>query len=893
MTDHRARNSASDHILNTHLDGEDLPNHLFIFPLTQNVIFPGMMIPIMVPAGERSALLERAQAHNDYIGFLLNLSPPDKPDASPLAPLTPDLALIGTVGKVVRMQRLPDGGYTVLVRSIQRMRVIKFLQSEHIIALVEYITESPDSSDETQALWRNVQRSLAQIADINPQLPRDLINSIISIDHPGRLADMVCAHFPLPVPEKQKLLEILPVRDRLHAIYDHLVREMDLMQLGDRIQNQIREKIEHSQREFFLREQLKAIRSELGEERDEKGLNIESFESKIAGSGMSKEAAERAKEQLDRLRILTPEAAEYNMIRTYLEWLVELPWGRQTTDKLDLAHAEKILNDQHYGLKDVKERIIEFLAVKKLKPDQKGQIICFLGPPGVGKTSLGRSITEALGREFFRFSLGGMRDEAEIKGHRRTYIGAMPGKIIQGLKRVATRNPVFVLDEIDKLGSDQWRGDPSSAMLEVLDPEQNHAFLDHYLDVPFDLSQVMFIATANNTSTIPQALLDRMEIIEIPGYIEQEKIEIARRHLVPHQRTKHGLAKEQFKITVAALRKVVREYTREAGVRSLDRLVAKLCRKAAAKIAKEEANAFKIIPEDIELLLGPPQFIDEMLSRGQAPGIAAGLAWTPFGGEVLFVETTKMPGRGRLKLTGKLGEVMSESVQIAFSYVRANAKALGIEQKTFEESEFHVHFPAGAVPKDGPSAGITVVSSILSLLRQKPVPGRLAMTGEITLVGNVLPVGGIKEKVIAARRAGAKHVIIPARNQKDLVEVPEHVARGLQFYFVETYDDVERIVFSDIPLSDASPSTSSPKQPPQQTPQPPQTSQPTPQTKQPLKNKTPTHKNNTHTNPTTTNTNPTKKTKTKTKTKNKPKVATPNPPTPPAPPTDRSGSEKS
>jgi ATP-dependent Lon protease len=805
MSEHRHRLIASDPDANIP-PREDLPQHLFIFPLSQNVILPGMVVPLSIPAGPRAASLERAQSHSDYLGFLLNLHPEREP------PSPADLAPVGTIGKLVRLSRTPDGGYHILIRSLYRFRTARFLQSEHLIAQVTYVDEPLDSTDETQALWRNIQRALASLADINPQIPRGLIQDIIHTDHPGQLADLVAAHFPLPTADKQRLLEIAPVHDRLLAIYDHLVREMDLMQLGNRIQEQIREKIEQSQREFFLREQLKAIRTELGEERDEKGLNIESFEGKIAESGLPKEAAERAQEQLDRLRILTPEAAEYNMIRTYLEWLVELPWSRQTADNLDLSHAETILDHQHYGLKDVKERIIEFLAVKKLKPDQRGQIICFLGPPGVGKTSLGRSITEALGREFFRFSLGGMRDEAEIKGHRRTYIGAMPGKIIQGLKRVNTRNPVFVLDEIDKLGSDQWRGDPSSAMLEVLDPEQNHAFLDHYLDVPFDLSQVMFIATANNTSTIPQPLLDRMEIIEIPGYIEQEKVEIARRHLVRIQRDKHGLQKEQLSVTVAALRKIVRDYTREAGVRHLDQLIAKLCRKVAAKIAKDQATEVKIGPDDIEAYLGPPQYIDEMISRGQAPGIAAGLAWTPVGGEVLFVETTKMPGRGRLKLTGKLGDVMSESVQIAFSYVRANAHKLGIEPKTFDEAEFHVHFPAGAVPKDGPSAGITVVTSILSLLRQRSVPARLAMTGEITLMGNVLPVGGIKEKVIAARRAGARRVILPQRNQKDLVEVPEHVARGLQFYFVDTYADVERIVFAPPEAAAAQPGAAAPSQ---------------------------------------------------------------------------------
>ncbi|MDX9719943.1 MAG: endopeptidase La [Myxococcota bacterium] len=782
-------NDTSSELIELELDDDDgdLPQNVFIFPLREMLVFPDVILPIVVSQGPLLEIVKRAQAHNDFLGFVLNRGEDEIPKAE-------ELARIGCLGHVVRMHRMPDGGYTLFVHARRRMRLLKFLRSDRLIAQVEYLEDEYEDNDELQALWRNVQRALTQIAELSPQIPKEAVDTIVSLDKPGKLADMIGAHFPFKLEDKLQLLESLDVKLRLEKVYELLLREMDLIEIGKKIHESIRAKIEESQREFFLREQLKAIRAELGEERDEKGLNIEEYDARIKTAGMSEEAERRAVEQLDRLRLLTTDAAEYHMIRTYLDWLCDLPWAQVTEDNLDLEHAEKVLDDDHQGLEDIKRRIVEFLAVKRLKPDHQGQIICFVGPPGVGKTSLARSINRALGRKFFGFSLGGLRDEAEIKGHRRTYIGAMPGKILQGLKRVGSRNPVFILDEIDKLGSD-WRGDPSSAMLDVLDPTLNNAFTDYYIDVPFNLSDVMFIATANTTSTIPRALLDRMEVIELAGYIDEEKLAIAKHHLVPRQIAAHGLSKKNLRITDGALKQLIRDYTREAGVRNLERTIAKVCRRIATKVARETDSVHKVDKSNLEALLGPAPFTDEVISRGQGPGIAAGLAWTQFGGEVLFIETTRMPGKEQLKLTGQLGEVMAESVQIAFSYVRSRAAALGIDEKAFQKLDYHVHFPAGGVPKDGPSAGIAITSSLLSLLLERALPARLAMTGEITLVGNVLAVGGIKEKVTAARRAGARHVILPARNRKDLVEVPEHVKAGLEFHFAEHYREVFELLF--------------------------------------------------------------------------------------------------
>lgn len=768
---------------------DELPEKLFIFPLTENVIFPDVMMPIVVSPGPMLEQVKRAQTHSDYLGFLWGKGD----DPTRMRPA--DLARVGCVGRVIRMARMPDGSYTMIVHCVKRMKIVSFLKSDRLIAEVEYLSDVLVESEELTAYWRNIQQSLNKFLDMeSTAVPRELLSGMIQIDRPSKLADMCAAHFDIPNEKRQEILETLDVRKRLETVYEFLVRELELAALGQKIHDQIRERIEQSQKEFFLREQLRAIRKELGEEKDEIALAVQNYREKIVSSGMSQEAAERAEEEIKRLSVLTPESSETNIIRTYLDWLCDLPWNKATEDVLDLKYAERVLEQDHFGLDDIKQRILEFLAVRKLKPDHQGQIICFLGPPGVGKTSLARSINRALKRKFYGFSLGGVKDEAEIRGHRRTYVGAMPGKILQGIKRVGVRNPVFVLDEIDKLGSD-WRGDPSSAMLEVLDPSQNTAFNDHYLDVSFDLSDVMFIATANDASTIPRPLLDRMEIIELSGYIDEEKFQIARRHIVPKEIAEHGMKKEDMQFTPNGLKRVIRSYTREAGVRELERMIAKVCRKNARHIAAGEPPVAKITPENVSEFLGSPIYTDEVISRGLQPGVAVGLAWTQFGGEILFIETTRMPGVGQLKLTGQLGEVMTESVQIAFSFIRANMPLLKVTEEMFAKCDFHVHFPAGAIPKDGPSAGITITTSILSLLLEQPIPERLAMTGEITLTGNVLPVGGIKEKVIAAKRAGARTLVMCSKNRRDVDELAPYIQEGLTFFFVDHYREVYKFVF--------------------------------------------------------------------------------------------------
>ena len=767
----------------------DMPEKLFIFPLTENVFFPDVMLPVVVQPGMMLELVKRAQTHSDYLGFLWGEG------EDPTTMTADNLSKVGCVGRIIRMARMPDGSHTMFIHCLSRMKVQSFLKSDRLIAEVEYLSDVVEESDELTAYERNIQNSLRKFLEMeSPSVPREQLNAMLSIERPGRLADMIAAHFDVPNAKRQEILEQLDVRKRLELVYEILVKELDLAALGQKIHDTIRERIEASQREFFLREQLRAIRKELGEEKDEIALSVQNYKERIEASGMSEEARERAEEELSRLSVLTPESSETNIIRTYLDWLCDLPWNKSTEDVLDLKYAEKVLEQDHFGLDDIKQRILEFLAVRKLKPDHQGQIICFLGPPGVGKTSLARSINRALKRKFYGFSLGGLKDEAEIRGHRRTYVGAMPGKILQGIKRVGVRNPVFVLDEIDKLGSD-WHGDPSSAMLEVLDPSQNMAFNDHYLDVAFDLSDVMFIATANDASTIPRPLLDRMEIIELSGYIDEEKYQIARRHIIPKELEEHGMTKDQMQFSPSGLRRIIRSYTREAGVRELERMIAKVCRKNAKRIASGLEPIARITPENIVDFLGAPIYTDEVISRGLLPGVAVGLAWTQYGGEILFIESTRMPGGGQLKLTGQLGEVMSESVQIAFSYIRANMKDLNVPDDILAKYDYHVHFPAGATPKDGPSAGITITTSLLSLLLNQPIPERLAMTGEITLTGNVLPVGGIKEKVVAAKRSGARTLVMCAKNRRDVDELQTHIKEGLTFFFVEHYKEVFNFVF--------------------------------------------------------------------------------------------------
>jgi ATP-dependent Lon protease len=639
------------------------------------------------------------------------------------------------------------------------------------------------------------------VIQLSPHLPvpDEAINLVASLTSPAQIADVVVTALNLTPQDRQRFLEMTDPIQRLRELVPLLSREIQVLELTQKIQEQARQELDKAQREFILRQQLREIQKELGETPE---AEIEELRQKIEEAGMPEEVKEVALRELDRLSKMHPAAAEYTVSRTYIDWLISLPWNKVTEDNLDIAHAKKVLDEDHYDLDDVKERLLEFLAVRKLKQDTKGPILCFVGPPGVGKTSLGQSIARALGRKFVRISLGGVRDEAEIRGHRRTYVGALPGRIIQGLRQAGTKNPVFMLDEVDKLGFD-FRGDPAAALLEVLDPEQNHTFVDHYLDVPFDLSQVLFICTANITDTIPPALLDRMEVIRLPGYSHEEKLQIAKRYLVPRNLKEHGLTQDHIEFTDEALSVIIKQYTREAGVRNLSREIANICRKVARRVAEGNTEKVVVTPENVAEFLGPPKFLEEIAERKPQVGVATGLAWTPFGGSVLFVETTKMPGKGSLIITGHLGEIMKESAQAALSYVRSRSEQLGIPEDFFSKHDIHIHVPAGAIPKDGPSAGITMATALASLATGRPVRHNVAMTGEITLTGRVLPVGGIKEKVLAAKEAGITEIILPAQNEKDLVEIPEHIRNALRFHFVENMDEVLELALQPAPEVEA------------------------------------------------------------------------------------------
>ncbi|NOZ85114.1 MAG: endopeptidase La, partial [Deltaproteobacteria bacterium] len=750
---------------------DSLPKRLFVLPFPDIVLFPGMMVPIPMDDGPLLQIVTSATANSDFILFV-----PAKAGTSP-NPQISELPDIGTTAKILKKIQLPDKRITLVVQGMKRSRPVKEVRRQpYLVADVEHLEDRIHDTKELDGLTRAIQEVVQKFVEGNPKIPNEAVLAALNLDSPGHLADFVISQFGLKKEEQVRLLAELNVNARLKAGLEFLMGELNKLEISKKIQKEIQEKIEKNQKEFFLREQLKAIRKELGEEKDSRSLASDVYEDRIKKAKMPREAEKRAKEELGRLKLLSPESAEFNVIRTYLDWLCDLPWAKTSAGKVDINRAQRILNRDHYGLEEVKNRILEFLAVRKLNAAKHGPILCLAGPPGVGKTSLGRSIAEALGRKFFRFSLGGMRDEAEIKGHRRTYVGAMPGKFLQTLKRIGTRDPLIMLDEIDKVGSD-WRGDPSSALLEALDPEQNNNFLDHYLDVPFDLSQVFFITTANQLETIPRPLLDRMEVIRLSGYIVEEKVKIASGYLVPRQREENGINSSQISFSDAALKKIAMDYTREAGVRNLEREIGKVCRKIATKIAKGKVSKKKkqtITTKNVADYLGPPVFESEFAVRDLDPGVATGLAWTPFGGDILFIEASMMPGNGRFKLTGQLGDVMSESAQLAFSYVKSIAPELGIDGDMLKKHDFHVHFPAGAVPKDGPSAGVTIVTAIISLLTNRPLQPRLAMTGEITLIGNVLPVGGIREKVIAARHAGVKTIIMPSRNKKDLEKVPAY-----------------------------------------------------------------------------------------------------------------------
>ncbi len=702
-----------------------------------------------------------------------------------------DLAPVGIVARVLRVFKLPDDRTSALVHLMKRAQPESILRTEPFpILRVTYPVEIVVADEQFNALSRQLKIQLQAFFEAHTQASDELRQAVLSIEDASSLTDFVAQHLARDINERLEFLTELDLTKRLHKALEVTVRELDLLNVGNRISHEIREKVEKTQREFLLREQLKAIRTELGEEKDAGVAAVDELAKKLDAAGLSGEAKTRADDEMKRLASIPTESPEHNVIRSYLETIAGLPWSKTSTDSRDIKRARAILDEDHYGLDEVKDRIIEFLAVRQLKPDSRGTMLCFAGPPGVGKTSLGQSIARALGRQFYRFSVGGMRDEAEIKGHRRTYIGAMPGRILQGLKQVGTKNPVFMLDEIDKMGHD-WRGDPSSAMLEVLDPAQNAAFLDHYLDLPFDLSSVMFIATANVKSEIPGPLLDRMEVIDLPGYIPSEKLEIGMRYLVPRQRKEHGIPAQQLRIGKPAVQRIIGEYTYEAGVRELERQIGKICRKRATQIVqKKSPGGVSVSAEDVPTWLGPPKLHDERLTKGPVPGVVLGLAWTQTGGDVLFIEAALMEGKGNVAVTGQLGEVMSESAKLAVSYVRSHAKELGIDESVFKERDIHIHFPAGAVKKDGPSAGITVTTAVISLLTGKAIRSRLAMTGEMTLRGEVLPVGGIREKVVAARRFGVNTVILPERNRADVAEIPSEVREKVEFVFASRYEQV-------------------------------------------------------------------------------------------------------
>lgn len=772
-----------------------LPDVLSILPIRETVLFPHAVLPLAVAREASVRLVDDAASGSRIVGLVTQR------DAQVEDPTPSDLHRYGTATLIHRVLKYPDGTIRAVVQGLERIRIVEIIQEKPFLrARVEELHEvEPEEKDlETEALARNALGLFQKIVSLSPTLPDDLVAMAMQNAGGGRLADFIASSLPsLRTAAKQELLETLDVKLRLQKLTAHLAKETELLELGSKIQSQIQSEMTKSQREYYLREQMKAIQKELGES-DERTQEIEALRKKIEDVGMPDEAKKEALRELDRLAKMPPAAAEYTVARTYLDWLIAVPWRKETEDQIDIARAREILDEDHWGLEKVKARILEFLAVRKIHPGVKDPILCFAGPPGVGKTSLGKSIARALGRKFVRISLGGMRDEAEIRGHRRTYIGALPGQIIQGLRRAESKNPVFMLDEVDKLGMD-FRGDPASALLEVLDPEQNSTFRDHYLDVPFDLSKALFITTANVLDPVPPALRDRMEVLELPGYTEEEKVAIAEKHLLPKQAQAHGLALgNDVTFTSEALVLLIRHYTREAGLRNLEREIAALCRKVARRRAEGDESPVTITPELVNQFLGAPKFLlEELEERTRVPGVALGLAWTPAGGDVLFIEATRMKGGKNLTLTGQLGDVMKESAQAALSWVRSHTGELGIDPEFWEQSDIHVHVPSGAIPKDGPSAGVTMVTAIVSLLTRQSVRSDLAMTGEITLSGRVLPVGGIKEKMLAAKRVGVKEVILPKRNEKNLLEdVPPPMREGLTFHLVSTIEEVITLAFA-------------------------------------------------------------------------------------------------
>jgi ATP-dependent Lon protease len=761
---------------------ETLPEILPVLPVKDPVIFPRMIIPLMIADEAHLKLVDDA-LQKDKLIIVTLLKDPDKVTEGP-----PGIHRIGTAALIVKLSKA-DEGTILVVQGITRVEIGEIVSSEpYQQARIVQLKEVDHKGKAIDALRTNLLNLFKQIVDLSPYLPQELVQLSANVDQPGSLADMVISALNIDRNKKQEMLESLDVKERLERSTVLLNEELEMHKMGKEIQDQVKKGMDKTQREFYLREQLKAIQKELGLDK-EAPSEVEELKEKIQGKELPENVRKVAEKEIERISSMSSASPEYTVSRTYLDWLIDLPWMESTEDNLDIMRAQKILDRDHYDLEKVKKRILEYLAVRKLNPEHKGPILCLVGPPGTGKTSLGRSIAEALGRKFFRMSLGGVRDEAEIRGHRRTYVGALPGRIIQGIKRAGYNNPVFMLDEIDKVGTD-FRGDPSSALLEVLDPEQNFSFSDHYLELEFDLSKVMFITTANHLEPIPAPLLDRMEVLELAGYTEDEKINIAKRFLIPRQISAHGLKPKQVSFRKPAIRKTIREYTREAGLRNLEREIGAICRGLARKKAEGKRGRFVITEDEVQEYLGKPRFILDLAERTSVPGVATGMAWTPSGGDILFIEATMMPGQKSLVLTGQLGDVMKESAHAALSYLRANAKKLGISEDFYKYSDLHIHVPAGAIPKDGPSAGVAMLTALASLLTSRPVKPKFAMTGEATLRGSILPVGGIKEKVLAASRSGIKHVILPQGNKDDLDEIPEKIKKQMTFHLASKMDEV-------------------------------------------------------------------------------------------------------
>jgi ATP-dependent Lon protease len=759
-----------------------VPETMFVMPVRNTVFFPRQIVPFTVGREGSLLVVDEALKHNVPILVLAQRrSEVEKPGPE-------DLFLMGTAARVLKVFQLPNGAKSVLLQGLYRMRVLSFLQTDPVIRVsAQQVDDEGTETDNVKALALAIKNTFHRLVELSPELSDEHLSILLNIEDAAGVADVATSFTNLSVSEKQVILETLEIEQRLQKVHTAMTKIVQQLELTSKIQSEVQAEINKSQREYYLREQLKAIKRELGEEAE--SVEVRELRKRAKKARLPEEVLKTVEKEIDRLAEMHPSSAEYTVARTYVEWLLDLPWSISTEDNLSIEKAREVLERDHYGLEKVKKRILEYLAVRKLKNDMRGPILCFVGPPGVGKTSLGRSIAEALGRKFVRMSLGGVHDEAEIRGHRRTYVGALPGRIIQGLKKAGSNNPVFMLDEVDKIGMD-FRGDPSSALLEVLDPEQNFSFSDHYIELPFDLSKVLFIATANMLEPIPAPLRDRMEIIEIPSYVEDEKLHIAKGFLIPKQRHEHGLSEEQIAFEDEAIRTIISGYTREAGVRTLERRIADVCRGVAKEVVEGKQEKTIVTVDCLPRYLGQKKFYPEVAERINRPGIATGLAWTPVGGDILFIEATKMRGKGNLILTGQLGEVMKESAQAALSYIASQASKLGLDENFRESVDLHVHVPAGAVPKDGPSAGVAMLTALVSLLTGRIVRNDLAMTGEITLRGAVLPIGGVKEKVLAAHRAGIKQVILPERNRHDLEEIPRWVLNELQIHFVKEMDEV-------------------------------------------------------------------------------------------------------